>query len=1337
MLEATGSGSPRIIALTGVVDYKHTTDNEVFILSPQKVIFTTEHFEIRTAAGAPITFVHFMGPWVKDTEYHYYDQVSHANALWTCIVEKGKSTTDEPADGSAYWRKEMSGGKGEKGDKGEDGLSGNGIVPVYTRSEDTPVPPTSADKNNLDNGWLLTIPSVGDVENVSYGDSSWADYNDDSGCTWKKSPTTAANSISSCLVTFTTTQANQVVKFVIKSFSEPRYDYVFLSEIDAGSVPSRPTSNGRSRAVSGNGVELSVTDIIATAGTHTVYVCYGKDNSGDFHGDYGLFRIGSAAGIPLWQSNGKEVFTRDNSGVIKSEIESWSEPFKVTGEDGTDGKDAVSYNVTLTRGSNGVTQGLYVGVTRYIGTACTTGTIIELGMSCKAYTDGTLAEGLTDRLQTTDNYIDFSAFPKAKSFTVELFDKNSNKVATGNYSAGDDAISILLEDAPLVFDTDDNGTVPSSVTKTAKVKVMKGNTNVTNDCTQLSSMDDLSSNCMCDVKKDEDNGCISVSVRGNWISKNDVIVDGVNQGQVSATSGYAVAQFVYAGVVYFAQVPFSVNVAKFTGVVAFNNKSYKIQYDELSKNAATKDELKNATSTFEQTAREISLSVSEKTIGRRNLLIGSAARKYGEGWLYMSSGSYYNDLPCESISINGGINGVNAILCRTKQIKTSSYYLCGYRWCGNSQQGNIKLEKGKTYYLSFYGKTASPSSVYFVAEVLYEGSKTDTSRPLGYAGPIGYTTTFSASASDTWTLFTTKIEMPSNAPYEYVEVNIFARARIYTVVEAYLCKPMLEEGDTYGGWTLSEQDYGYVGGNLLDNARTLAVGGNLTYRNGTLLEAGYGDCNAIRNFLAYGSTQSDISEILIWDFNSSYLTLGKDYILSFLAKCESEGGRIVLHLWSKDNENAPSAIFVECSSGEIWWNLIDGKVAIELSTEWRRYWVHWRPLKSGYVPRQLIIRHTGYQNSAGSYPATNVYITQPKLEEGATLTEYTERKSDLIDKASLKAAGVLIDSESVMLYGSQVHIKKNKNDTNDTVLIDNNTGAISAGLIKADEVVARGIKAQNLEATSLKVTGNSQLGIFEIHAAEGDERDQYTIGGDSIQYSGGYKFPDGKTDAYGAGSFLIYKPMFVRQGSPDDNVYMRLGHQFTEWDDGNISGGNKNYFFVGAAARYVCSGDRISCNRTALPVNLKYSSYYSELKPAAYIYSIKTLQDDPALAINVQSLGTAGERTAIKTNAAICGVFAPNVITVFNNHTIPYGVGVVLCTNTSTITLTLPENPVEGQTLIIIQKGTGRVNLNPGAKTIHCGGSTRTSTNQFYSGTAGQFNILVYANSAWQLQWMN
>lgn len=1319
MLEATGSGSPRIIALTGVVDYKHNTDNEVFILSPQKVIFTTEHFEIRTASGAPITFVHFMGPWVKDTEYHYYDQVSHANALWTCIVEKGKSTTAEPTDGSTYWRKEMSGGKGEKGDKGDDGLSGNGIVPAYIRSEDKPTLPTSTDKNNLDKGWSLTIPSADGVKNVSYGDSSWTDYNDDDGYTWKKSPTTAASSTSPCLVTFTTTKANQEVKFVLKAFSEINYDYIFLSEIDASDVPSKPGYSGSSRAVSGNGVELSVEDIVVAAGTHTVYVCYGKDGSNDDYGDYGLFRIENIAGIPLWQSNGKEVFTREDNGATKSKIESWSEPFRVTGENGTDGKNAVSYTVTLSRGSNGVTQGLYVGVTRYIGTACTTGTIISFGMSCKAYTDGTLAGGLTDRLQTTDNYIDFSTFPEAKSFTVELLDKNGNKVATGNYSAGDDAISILLEDAPLVFDTDDNGIVSSSVTKTAKIKVMKGNTNVTNDCTSESSRDDLSSNCMCNVEKDKDNGCINVSIKGSWIFTDDIIVDEVNQGSVSKTSGYAVAQFVYAGVVYFAQVPFSVNVAKFTGVVAFNNKSYKIQFDELSKNAATKDELTKATSKFEQTAREISLSVSEKIIGRRNLLIGSAARRQGEEWTF-TSGSYYNGLPCESIEINSGHEGVNAIHCRTKQVGTNSYYLCGFRWIGTiSPQGNIKLEKGKSYTLSFWAKAYNSSYVNFVSELIWQGSATDNSRPAGYDGPKGFSTTQQATKNNTWTLFKVNIEVPSDASYEYVEVNIFARATNYILQDAYICKPMLEEGD-YNGWTLSEQDYDYVGGNLLDNTRTLTVGGNLNNVGGsTIISQGYGYDSSVAH--ADNSSGSSIKEILNWRTTSGgnmSFQKGYDYLLSFLAK---GSGKMICYLFCSANNT--SSIYSENSQGYVTNRNQDGASNFTLSSEWKRYWVHFRVLTDSPLPTDILMR---------AATGTNVYIAQPKLEAGVVVTEYTERKSDLVDKASLKAAGIVIDSEAVTLYGSQVHIKQNKNDTSDTVLIDNNTGKVSAGLINADEVVARGIKAQNLEATSLKVTGNSQLGIFEIRTATGDDRDKYTISGDSIKYSGSYKFPDGETEAYGEASFLTYKPMFVRQGNPDSNEYMRLGHQFTEWDDCNISGGSKNYFFVGAAARYVCSGDEYSCKRNALPVTLKYDS---DINPAAYIYSVLA-NNSAALAIYTTAVGTAGERLAIQTNGAIRCVEALNIETIWTGKQISSGIGAVRCLNTAEITIYLPVNPVIGQKFYVLQEGSGKVNITGDSnhKIIKFNKSIVTTCN---SDTKGQISVFIWSGGYWFGSFLN
>lgn len=770
-----------------------------------------------------------------------------------------------------------------------------------------------------------------------------------------------------------------------------------------------------------------------------------------------------------WIGQYTDYEQKDSTNVTKY---TWS---KIKGEQGDKGDDAVSYTVTLTRGSNGITQGLYVGVTRYIGTACTTGTIIDFGMSCKAYTDGTLAEGLTDRLQTSDNYIDFAAFPKAKSFTVELFDKNGNKVATGNYSSGDDAISILVEDAPLVFDTDDSGTVPASVTKTAKVKVMKGNTNVANDCTQLSSRDDLSSNCMCNVGKDEDNGCISVSVQGNWISKNDVIVDGVNQGKVSATSGYAVAQFVYAGVVYFAQVPFSVNVAKFTGSVVANNKKFEINFTEISnrfKNTPTNNDLTKAESRITQTAREISLSVSEKSVGRRNMLVGSACRKYGDGFLYMDGG-YYDGYPLEQIEKNSGINGVNCIHCRTKQTGTDRYYLSGFSWRGTSLQGNIKLEKGKNYVLSFYAKTHTPNDIKFVAEVLYQGSKIDTSRPAGYAGPTGYSTSFYASEADKWELFTVKVSVPPAAQYEYVEINIFAMARSYSFVGGYICKPMLEEGENYNGWTLSEQDYDYVGGNLLDNARTLDKSGTLIESYDTVIQNGYGtDSACIKNLMKANATPSDYKEVLRWRFGSTYLVNGNDYIFSFVAKADVDDARVVCYMWSEDIENSCN-IFTE-GNGGAWDSKDDGNIVFILSRQWTRYWVHWRP-KDGYAtPKEVIIRHTGNNSTS----ASTVYVTQPKLEIGATMTEWTERKTDLVDKASLKAAGIEITSEKVKLYGDKIEFAQTESGTAFAMFKD---GMLDARLINAAKIIAERLETSGNTGQRVAI----EDGLMQIFGTNG------------------------------------------------------------------------------------------------------------------------------------------------------------------------------------------------------------------------------------------------------------
>lgn len=898
---------------------------------------------------------------------------------------------------------------------------------------------------------------------------------------------------------------------------------------------------------------------------------------------------------------------------------------------------------------------------------------------------------------------------------------------------GKDAYRVVISPSTLVLDTDDTGNVTTFPTdKTASISIYKGSDDVTSSFWKNDIYPSNYSNC---------NGRIA-----NLNSKPyNVYVTAIDSDKytdpttgkdtnVSKTNGFLEFYLTNGTDTVIAHVNVQVNMAKYMGSVQWNNEQWSSKYAELSNSLSGK--LADFKTEVEQNARQWSVEASQKAAGRRNLLVGSAFRKQNDGTYKLSVGT------C-SIEKNTGIDGVNcAHSVNTYNGSSQSYN--GVFWDG-SQTGtsaqSIKIERGKKYTISCWVK-CDRTDVLISLESIYTDKQTGATRKTK---PKTTTNRFYVSKANVWELFSCVIDTSlngdgtQNTQYDYVAVNIWC---VHTLtdesgkgitVNAYFCKPMLEEGDTYNGWTLSEQDYDYVGGNLLDNVRTTLVGGNLNEATATLLENGYGDCNVRKHFLAAGSTLNDYSgEVFKWLFDSTVITRGKDYMFSFMARCESEGGRIVCYLWKGDGSSDPDVV-IEGSNGYVTQNE-SGSIAFELTTEWKRYWVHWRPLITGGIPQGLNVRHTGI-NVNGSYPATNVYVTQPKLEEGATMTEWTERKTDLIDKASLKAAGILVDANAVTLYGNQIHIKSKKDSGDDAFLIDTDTGKVTAGLIDADTIVAKGIKTQALEAQNLNVTGNSQLGIFKIKTSEGDKRDNYTISGDMITYSGSYKLPDGKTNVVSNDglAYLMYKPLFIRQGASDIGKYMRLGNCYTEWDDcGN--GDGDSYLFHGAAARYVCSSSSGTCEMYALPQTLGYNTNY---KPVSYIYSTKVSQDDPALAIYVQSKGTSGERTAIQTNAAIRGVFASNAKSISYSQTISTGVGLVICTNPSEMTLTLPPNPIEGQTLIIIQGSTAKVWIDPNGKTIYCGGVTKTSSNKFCSNTVGQFNIFIYVNGYWQLQFIN
>lgn len=612
---------------------------------------------------------------------------------------------------------------------------------------------------------------------------------------------------------------------------------------------------------------------------------------------------------------------------------------------------------------------------------------------------------------------------------------------------GEDAISILVEDAPLVFDTDDNGIVPVSISKVAKVKVMKGNLNISNECSNISSRDDLCVNCKCGATQKD--GYIEVSVSGSNIVKNDVVIDGVNQGKVSATSGYAVAQLTYNGVTYFPQVPFSTNVSKYMGSVKATAKQY------LSKFEALENDLKGSnptvlnayTSTIKQTAREISLSVSEKSIGRRNLLVGSAFLREDNNRIISNDAR---------IEINSGYQGTNCIHVIDATEAGNRHYVGAY-WDGSQGGRSIKIEKGKKYTMSCFYKTNDINGE-FCLEAIYTDKQENATRKgqAKYLSPKGHT----VKKVNEWELFTTVVDT-TDAEYDYIAFNFWETCNVIAgQINAWICRPMVEEGDTYNGWTLSQNDYDYVGGNLLEDTMALtrsSDNSNLQFASGLILFGKYEGCYGIL-YNKNNSAESQFTEALQYKFPTTATLSGQprivknqDYVFSFVAK---GSGNINVYLYG---DSVHANVYTEtCEGNEYTDGWADGYAQLALTSTYKRYWVHWRIEDytgegAEVIPDKVLIRVPG---------DTEAWVTKPKLEEGAQLTDYTERKTDLIDRATAKAAGLEITSRGVTLYGEKIKVENTLSTGQTTTAALFKDGAINAALILAQMLTSQGHNGQ-------------------------------------------------------------------------------------------------------------------------------------------------------------------------------------------------------------------------------------------------------------------------------------
>lgn len=610
---------------------------------------------------------------------------------------------------------------------------------------------------------------------------------------------------------------------------------------------------------------------------------------------------------------------------------------------------------------------------------------------------------------------------------------------------GKDAYRVEVSPSTLVFDTNENGVVDGSALsgKYATVTVYKGSQRISADNLSLPSNYATKKYTNVDAKIYSNNGEARITItriEQETISGDEKVSK--SSGQIS----FPIDVFGERSTLMWVTVNVQINVAKFTGSVVANNKKFETKFTEISnrfENTPTNTDLTNAESRITQTAREISLSVSEKVIGRRNLLVNSAFRNQDSVLIHSLA----------RIEKNTGVDGVNCIHSSDKYSGTGEGNYIGAFWDSTQKNGvvtNIPIVKGKKYVFSCWIKSDN-LDLPFIIECLYMKSINQQSRD-NVDGAISVA--FKVHEKNKWEKISCLLDTNNKKATEYLAVNFWSNnknvpkvtdatgATYYPTCHAYICKPMMEEGDTYSGWTLSEDDYDYVGGNILDNTRSLEKSGNLKTEDSEIINEGYEYAYAVAHS---NNTTSTYIEMLQWNMVGR-INDGQDYMFSFLAKGT---GVVSTYLW----KDGTPRFFVESSNNKHDAVSPDGNVDFKLTNEWKRYWVHYHLNTSSEhpLPENLLIR---------CYSGNDVYVCQPKLEVGATMTEFTERKTDLVDKASLKKAGIEITSDQVTLYGEKIKVENTLSTGQTTTAALFTDGAINAALILAQMLTSQGLNGQ-------------------------------------------------------------------------------------------------------------------------------------------------------------------------------------------------------------------------------------------------------------------------------------
>ena len=300
---------------------------------------------------------------------------------------------------------------------------------------------------------------------------------------------------------------------------------------------------------------------------------------------------------------------------------------------------------------------------------------------------------------------------------------------------------------------------------TSTVKVLKGNVDVTATCRVTVASTE---NCTASGPSAGGSGLIKVTRMSTYS------VDGVSY---SLTSGSVTVNISVGGATLSHTIGVSVNMSAVWGGIETSMKGLKSEFGELQQDLQSEapNVLTKYTSKIEQTAKSISAKVAQDTVGRLNLLPGTAFNRETD---VEQLNSWF---PCKFEPL-GGLEGTGAMVASQTGATTTTW--CGVKWTG------VVLKPRTFYTLSIWARADSG-----LDDVMYLGLRQDRANETL---SLCYFILANANETHGWKLF--KNTFRTGDTVDTCD-NITLELGMRRNGVGRCCKLMLDESDTYNGWT--------------------------------------------------------------------------------------------------------------------------------------------------------------------------------------------------------------------------------------------------------------------------------------------------------------------------------------------------------------------------------------------------------------------------------------------------------------------------------------------------------------------------------------------------------